>query len=172
MQLHKIASYQKAEAGIALLCLVLSALMAFGAIDLPSEAGYQGVGPNFLPWVVSVSFLICGSILLWQALTGGFRNRETPEGSTQGNWLAFVWVCIALLTNAALITTLGFILSCALCFAITVRGIHQAEGRQRPNLKRWLTNLAIGFAISAPVFWMFGQVLDINLPSLTGTHWL
>ena len=31
---------------------------------------------------------------------------------------------------------------------------------------------AIGFAIAAPVYWMFGKLLAINLPGLTGTGWI
>jgi len=29
-----------------------------------------------------------------------------------------------------------------------------------------------GFAIAAPVYWMFSQLLAINLPGLTATGWL
>ena len=31
-----------------------AALLGFGAIGVSSDAGYGGVGPNFLPWVVAV----------------------------------------------------------------------------------------------------------------------
>ena len=33
-------------------------------------------------------------------------------------------------------------------------------------------DLLAGLAISAPVYWMFTKLLNINLPGLTGTGWL
>ena len=41
-----------------------------------------------------------------------------------------------LLANAALITTIGFILSCALCFVLAVRGFQPAEGRAAIGVAR------------------------------------
>ena len=32
-----------------------AALLGFGAIGISADAGYGGVGPNFLPWVVAAS---------------------------------------------------------------------------------------------------------------------
>ena len=50
----------------------LAALLAFGASGISSEAGYGGVGPNFLPWMVAGALALCGALLLWQALSTGF----------------------------------------------------------------------------------------------------
>jgi putative tricarboxylic transport membrane protein len=35
-----------------------------------------------------------------------------------------------------------------------------------------MTDLLIGLAIAAPVFWLFTKVLAVNLPALTTTGWL
>ena len=163
---------RSAEAGVAAGCLVLGGLLAFGAIDISSEAGYSGVGPNFLPWVVALALIVCGGLLLWQALTGGFRGRESPEGAMQGDWWPFVWVSAALLLNALLITRIGFIASCTLAFVVAVRGFHISQGRERSSLKAWLMDAVVGFCISAPVFWLFTKVLGVSLPGLTSTGWL
>jgi len=143
-----------------------------GAITIPAEAGYAGVGPNFLPWLVAVFLVVCGAWLVREALSGGFRQADAPEGAEHGHWPGFVWVSAGLLANAALITTVGFILSCALCFVLAVRGFYSAEGRVRPGPRAWLLSAAIGIAIAAPVYWMFTQLLAINLPGLTATGWL
>ena len=37
--------------------LLLGVLMAAGAWSIPSAAGYAGVGPNFLPWLVAVGLI-------------------------------------------------------------------------------------------------------------------
>jgi putative tricarboxylic transport membrane protein len=163
---------RRSEAGVAVGCLVLGGLLAFGAIDISSEAGYSGVGPNFLPWVVALALMLCGGLLLWQALSGGFRGRESPEGAMQGDWWPFVWVSAALLLNALLITRIGFIASCTLAFVIAVRGFHISQGRARSSLKAWLMDAVVGFCISAPVFWLFTKALGVSLPAITSTGWI
>ena len=152
--------------------LVLGGLLAAGAVGISGEAGYGGVGPNFLPWVVAIALLVCGAFLLWEARSGGFRAMDEPEGAASGHWPGFVWVSAGLLANAALITSIGFILSCALCFALAVRGFESAQGKPGGGLRGWLTSAAIGVAIAAPVYWMFSKLLAINLPGLTSTGWL
>jgi putative tricarboxylic transport membrane protein len=109
--------------------LIVGAVMAYGATFISSEAGYAGVGPNALPWLVSVVLMICGAWLVWEARTGGFREMEAPSGAERADWHAVAWVVAGVVANASLITTLGFILSCALCFALAVRGLRIAEGK-------------------------------------------
>lgn len=155
-------------AGVVLLALGL----AWGASSVSGEAGYGGVGPNFLPWVVSAVLLLCGVLCLWHARTGGFRNLEEGSGAERAHWGGFVWVSAGLLLNALLITTLGFILSCALCYVLAVRGFKSAEGALDLGLRAWVVDWLIGVAVAAPVYWMFTQLLAINLPGLTNTGWL
>ena len=160
------------EAALAAGVLALGALLAFGALSISTEAGYGGVGPNFLPWVVSAALVVCGALLLWQALRGGFRERDEPSGAARGDWVALAWVSAGVLVTAALITRVGFVLACALCFALAVRGLRGAEGRPAGGLKQTLIDFATGVAIALPVFWLFTKLLAINLPNLTGTTWL
>jgi putative tricarboxylic transport membrane protein len=152
--------------------LGIGLLFVAGATMIRSDAGYAGVGPNFLPWVVGLVLLLCGAFLVYEARSGGFREMDEPSGAAAGHWPGFAWVSVGILANAALITTIGFILSCALCFVLAVRGFKSAEDRLDLSPKAWLTDFAIGFAIAAPVYWMFTQLLAINLPGLTSTGWL
>jgi len=146
--------------------------LGVGALTIPGEAGYGGVGPNFLPWLVAACLTLFGAGLLREAFSGGFRQADAPEGAAHGDWRGFAWVSAGLLANAALITTIGFILSCALCFALAVQGLKSAEGRGLSGARAWLLNAAIGVAIAAPVYWMFTQLLAINLPGLTASGWI
>jgi len=152
--------------------LVLGLLIAAGATQISSEAGYGGVGPNFLPWVVGGLLALCGILLTWEALSGGFRDLEAPSGADSGHWPGFVWVSAGLLASAALITSVGFILSCTLCFVLAVRGFRSSEGRLDLSLRALIVDALIGMAIAAPVFWMFTKFLAINLPGLTSTGWI
>ena len=146
--------------------------LAFGAIGISSTAGYGGVGPNFLPWLVSLVLTLCGVFMIREARTGGFRELETPSGAPRAYWPGFVWVSAGLLLNAALITTLGFILSCALCYLLAVQGLRRASGQAAGSGRTWLVDLVTGLLIASPVFWTFTQFLAINLPGLTSTGWI
>ncbi len=156
--------------------LAIGGVIAAGAALIPAEAGYGGVGPNFLPWVVGVCLLVCGALVIWQARSGGYRNMEPPSGSERAYWPGFAWMSAALLANAALITSIGFILSCTLCFVLAVRGLRNADEHHSPpsgfKPAQLLRDALIGAAISAPVYWMFTKLLAINLPGLTNTGWI
>ncbi|MEJ7931738.1 tripartite tricarboxylate transporter TctB family protein [Ramlibacter sp. AN1015] len=155
-------------AGVILLALALGA----GALTIPSAAGYGGVGPNFLPWLVSVALAVCGALMLREALTGGFRQMPgLEEGAGQAWWPGLVWVSAGLLVNAALITTVGFVVGCTLCYLLAVQGLRRAAG-QSAGMRSLGVDVASGAAIAAPVFWVFTQFLGISLPGLTTTGWI
>ena len=164
---------KKAQTIVGAGVLLVAAGLAFGALQIPSDSGYGGVGPNFLPWVCAVVLGICGALLIWEAQTGGFRHAADPGGSPKADIVPFVWVSAGLLVNAALIGTIGFILSCTVCYVLAVQGLRRANGQQgllRP--RALVVDVGTGLAIAAPVFWLFTQFLAINLPGLTNTGWL
>ncbi len=161
--------------------IALALGLALGASGISSEAGYAGIGPNFLPLLVSAGLFLCGGFLFWEAWSGGFRNvpDSDPSEATQEPpcWSGMVWMSAGLLLSAALITTIGFILSCALCFACAAHGLRQAvaspsESESPPSIRSWFIDVILGLAISAPVFWMFTKFLAISLPGLTQSGWL
>jgi putative tricarboxylic transport membrane protein len=152
--------------------LLIAAVLAWGARSLPDAVGYSGVGPGVLPWFVSGVLALCGVLLLAQSLRGGYKNLEEGSGSERGDWHAMAWVSAGILANAALVTRLGFVLSCALCFVLAVRGLRISEGRPAGNLRQVLIDTFTGLAIAAPAFWLFTKLLAINLPGLTSTGWI
>ncbi len=155
-------------AGVTLVGLALAA----GAIGIPGEAGYGGVGPNFLPWVVAGVLTLCGVLIVREARTGGFREMEEGGDGQAAWWPGLVWVSAGLLSNAALITTIGFILSCGLCYLLAVQGLRRANGQAASRPAVLAVDAFSGLAIAAPVYWTFTQFLAINLPGLTSTGWL
>lgn len=161
------------QTALALGVLLLAAGLACGAWVIPSEAGYAGIGPDFLPWLVSVALLVCGGFLLWEARSGGFRDMdEAGDEEEAPYWVGFVWMSAGLLINAAIITTVGFILSCAVCFVLASRGVRMSQGQPAGGLRSWLIDGVVGLLISAPVYWMFTKFLAISLPGLTHSGWL
>jgi putative tricarboxylic transport membrane protein len=158
---------------IGLAALAIGVLMAIGAAGIPSQAGYAGVGPNFLPWVVSVVLAACG---LWLTLDArrpaGWRNVDEPSGAERGDWPALAWVCTGIAANALLLTRIGFVLACTACFMLAVRGLRLAEGKPHGGARGLVLDFVTGFLIAAPAYWLFTKALGINLPGLTGTGWL
>jgi putative tricarboxylic transport membrane protein len=147
--------------------------LAYGAIGISSEAGYGGVGPNFLPWVVAISLAVCGVWLIGEARSGGLREMEAQADGAPAYWSGFVWVSAGLLLNAALITSIGFVASCALCYLLAVQGLRRAQGQAVANSARtWLVDVVAGLVIAAPVYWTFTKFLGINLPGVSGTGWI
>ena len=165
-------NHRSAQLAVSAGVLLASLVMMWGASDIPSDAGYAGVGPNFLPWLAAIALALCGAQLLWQAWQGGYADMPEPSGAPQGDWPALAWVVAGVAANATLIEHLGFIVSCGLCYALAVRGLRIAEGKTGGNLASAMKDLLIGFAIAAPVFWLFTKLLAVNLPALTATGWL
>jgi putative tricarboxylic transport membrane protein len=162
----------KLQAAVGAGVLLLGLALAAGAITIPSASGYGGVGPNFLPWLVSLALAVCGGFMIREALTGGFRDLDKEDDSPRPYWPGFAWVSGGLLANAALITTVGFILSCTLCFVLAVQGLRASVGKRDNRPAAWLKDILIGLAIAAPVYWTFTKFLAINLPGLTASGWL
>lgn len=165
------SSSRLAQAAVGALVALTGLGLAAGALGIPGEAGYGGVGPNFLPWLVAAVLTACGVLIVREALTGGFRDLQPPPGAERAWWPGLVWVSAGLLANAALLTTIGFILSCTLCYLLAVQGLRRAQG-QAPGARSLAVDAFSGAAISAPVFWAFTQFLAINLPGLTSTGWI
>jgi putative tricarboxylic transport membrane protein len=162
---------RRREAALGVAVGVLGIAVGWGAARIPGDAGYGGVGPNFLPAVVALGLVACAVGLIRQAFTGGFRHAEAPSGAEQADWRSGAWMLAGLLINAGLIERVGFILACAICFVMAARGLRRAEGRAS-SWARTALDAALGMAIAAPTYWMFTQVLGIALPGLTSTGWL
>jgi len=157
---------------IGVAALLVAGLLAWGATGISSQAGYAGVGPNFLPWVVTVALALCGGWLVFEARTGGFREMDPPSGAERGDWKAVAWVAAGVAVNALLIERAGFVVACTACYTLAVHGLRSAEGHRWGGPRKLVLDAVTGVLISAPVFWLFTKVLKVNLPGITGSGWL
>jgi putative tricarboxylic transport membrane protein len=144
----------RAEVALSLGVLALGAGAAAVTATLPGEGGYAGIGPNFIPAVVSAGLLLLGAWLSLEAFTGGWRQRGEHTGSFAAG--AFLWVSAGLFAHMLLIGTAGFVIAGMALFVCVARGF----GSRKP-----IRDFLIGAALSLGVFLFFVKLLNVNLPA-------
>jgi putative tricarboxylic transport membrane protein len=149
-----------AEVALSIAVLALGAGAAAVTARLPSEGGYAGIGPNFVPGLVSAGLVLLGAWLLYEALSGGWRAAPPDDPQARGehafNSGGFGWITAGLFAHMALVGTAGFVIAGTALFAAVARGF----GSARPA-----RDLAIGLALSLAVFAFFVKLLNVNLPA-------
>jgi putative tricarboxylic transport membrane protein len=143
-------------AGLVVICLIL----AIGAFRFPPERGFVILGAHVYPYAVSLFLGCVGLLLCFQAITGGFHGlRETGDAPAilNGGKIGATWVTGGLLSIALLINLIGFVLAAGILFACSARGF----GSKRP-----FRDLAIGIALTLPIYWLFNAGLGVSLPPL------
>jgi putative tricarboxylic transport membrane protein len=167
------------HAAVAAALLLLGVLWAWAGRDIPTYAGYQGIGPDFLPKVVSGFLVVLGAVwllLLWlkpQAVADEPPDDEAPAYATQSpSWAALAWISTALWLDALLIERVGFVLACTVAYLCAARAFRCAQGQPATHVKTWALDAVAGFAISSPVYWLFAFGLNISLPALFANRWI
>jgi len=144
----------RAEIALSAGVLALGGGAAAVTATLPGEGGYAGIGPNFMPALVSAGLIAVGIWLLYEALTGGWRRRVEEE--RRFNTRAFGWVSAGLFLHMALIGLAGFIIAGTALFVFVARGF---------GSHRFLRDLAVGVALTLAIYVFFTQLLNVNLPA-------
>lgn len=145
--------------GEVLISLALIALGSFVVYETQSIAetqGYSQVGPRLFPYIIGAGLTLCGAVLGWHALSGGWRNVPLDqEGHDAPDWLAFFVISAGVILHMVLIGWAGFIIASTLLFVLIARGF----GSRKP-----VRDLGIAVALSTVVFFLFTKVLGLNLP--------
>lgn len=138
--------------------LALGGYFALGAFDIRVLPGYARIGPRFFPLVVALGLLVCGALLLIQALRGKAAPPEATEdadSSAPTDWRAPLLLSLALLADILLMRRLGFVLASTLLFWLAA----VAFGN-----RTHLRTLLVGFALASGVYLAFTRLLDLRLP--------
>jgi putative tricarboxylic transport membrane protein len=152
----------KPHALISLFVLIVAAVFGIGAFQLTGDTGYAGIGPAFLPTIVSLFLAALGLGLLYQACSGGFRRLDVQAQDARPDVRGAVWVSAGILLMAMLMKYTGFVIAAVVLFVCVARAF---------GSKRIAIDALIGAALVLPVFWLFTLVLDVNLPQLIN-KWL
>ena len=144
----------RAEIALSLGVIALGIGIAGVTATLPSEGGYAGIGPNFIPGVVGVGILLLGLWLAYEAFTGGWRKRVEEEAVFERN--PFLWVSAGLFAHMALIGWAGFVVAGTVLFACVARGF---------GSRRIVRDLVIALILAVAIYLFFVKLLNVGLPA-------
>jgi putative tricarboxylic transport membrane protein len=143
-----------AEVALSLGVVALGLGVAAVTASLPSEGGYAGIGPNFIPAVVAAGIILLGVWLSIEAFTGGWRKRVDEEEPFEPR--PFLWVSGGLFAHMALIGWAGFVIAGTVLFACVARGF---------GSRRMVRDLVIALVFSVAIYLFFVQLLNVGLPA-------
>ena len=143
-----------AEIALSLGVIALGIGVAAVTATLPSEGGYAGIGPNFIPAVVAAGIILLGAWLGFEAFTGGWRQRVDETETFRPS--PFLWVSAGLFAHMALIGWAGFVVAATVLFACVARGF---------GSRRVVRDAAIGLVLAVGIYLFFVQLLNVNLPA-------
>ena len=143
-----------AEIALSLGVVALGIGVAAVTATLPSEGGYAGIGPNFIPAVVAAGIFVLGVWLSIQAFTGGWRKAPAHEEVFERK--PFLWVSAGLFAHMALIGWAGFIVAGTALFVCVARGF---------GSRRVLRDVVIAAVLTVAIYLFFVQLLNVNLPA-------
>jgi putative tricarboxylic transport membrane protein len=113
--------------------------------------GPAGPESGLFPFIASIIVSGAGIVLLLRPATQ-VRTLDFPRGA--GLWRV-VGVILGLIVMAAGMPYLGFCVASFITMIILLRTVDQSS---------WLGAIALAFASTVSVFWLFGQMLGMALP--------
>lgn len=133
--------------------LGVAGLAIWQTLAIPKTVLFSAVGPQVIPWVISLFLLATGIGLIIAALRGGWAH---DQDGTITEWGSLAYVMGGLILNAGLIEHIGFILASTLMFVLVARGF---ESRSP------LRDGAIGFALALVSYVGFDRILGYKIGS-------
>jgi len=144
----------RAEVALSLGIVALGLGVAAVTATLPSEGGYAGIGPNFIPAVVAAGIIVLGAWLAFEAFSGGWRKAPAHDAAFAP--APFLWVSAGLFAHMVLIGWAGFVVAGTALFACVARGF---------GSRRVARDVAIALVFSLAIYFFFVQLLNVNLPA-------
>jgi len=141
---------------ISLGLIALGSFVVFETRSIAETQGYAQIGPRLFPYIIGVGLTLCGAVLGWQALMGGWRNVPLDqEGHDAPDWLAFFIISAGIVLHMLLIGWAGFIIASTLLFVLIARGF---------GSRQLVRDALIAAALAAVVFFVFTSALGLKLP--------
>lgn len=131
--------------------LILSALSAWQAFEIPKPFLQVAVGPAVAGWFITGFLALCGIGLILAAVRGGWAH---DQDGTITEWGSLGLVGLGLLVNLLLIDVVGFILAATMMFPLVARGF---------GSKNMLKDALIGFVLAFTSYILFDRVLGYKI---------
>jgi putative tricarboxylic transport membrane protein len=145
------------EAIISFALIALGAYVVYETQSIAETQGFAQVGPRLFPYLIGTGLTLCGAVLGWHAVSGGWRNVPLDqEGHDAPDWMAFVIISAGVILHMVLIGWAGFIIASTLLFVFIARGF---------GSRKLVRDLGIAVALSVVAFFLFTQGLGLNLPA-------
>jgi putative tricarboxylic transport membrane protein len=142
---------------ISLGLLALGSFVIYETQSIAETQGYAQIGPRLFPYIVGTGLALCGAVLGWQAIFGGWRNVPLDqEGHDAPDWMAFGIISAGIVLHMIIIGWAGFILAGALLFVLVARGF----GSRAP-----VRDAVIAVLLTVIVYFVFTQALGLKLPA-------
>jgi putative tricarboxylic transport membrane protein len=150
---------RRAELLLALGVVALGILILLETRDIRVARAMARVGPRVIPTIVGFGLITIG---VWYAIEI-LRSRETPveagsedvDPNLPADWRALAGIGVALVLYLLTIERLGFIIASAVMFVIAAAAM---------GSRQWLRDTAVAALLSAAVYVVFSQGLDVRLP--------
>ncbi len=150
------SSVNPGELLLSLGLVALGAYVVFGTGGIAESRSYAQIGPRLFPYLIGAGLTLCGAVLAWHALTGGWRNLPFgQEGHAAPDWPAFAIVSAGIVLHMVIIGWAGFIIASTLLFVLIARGF----GSRRPG-----RDAIVAVLLAVAVFFIFTLGLGLNLP--------
>lgn len=139
---------------VAIAIIIFGVGYLWAALQIREATTYSAVGPRFFPNALGIGMVLSG---IWLFLMPGAPPSEGSPERISLDWLSIALMAAAVVGYTMIFRPLGYIVSTSL---MMVAGA-QILG-DRGHLLR---DLIVGVVLAITVDYVFGQLLNINLPT-------
>jgi putative tricarboxylic transport membrane protein len=143
------------ELAISLGLVALGSFVIYETQSIAETQGYAQIGPRLFPYLIGVGLTLCGAVLGWHAISGGWRHVPLDEAHEAPDWMAFGVISAGVVLHMLVIGWAGFIIASTLLFVLIARGF----GSRKP-----VRDAIIAVVLAFVVFFLFTKGLGLNLP--------
>ena len=141
---------------ISLGLIALGTFVVWETRGIAETQGYAQIGPRLFPYIIGGGLTLCGAVLAWHALSGGWRHVPLDqEGHDAPDWAAFAIISAGVILHMAIIGWAGFIIASTVLFVLIARGF---------GSKRIVRDAIIAIVLAIVVFFIFTLGLGLTLP--------
>ena len=138
---------------VALIIIVFGAAYLWGALQIRETTTYSAVGPRFFPNALGIGIMLSG---VWLFLMPG-----APPGADSPERMRLDWLSVGLMAGAVVayvffFQSLGYIIATALMMMAGAQILGERHHLLRDTI--------VGVILAVSVSFVFGRLLNINLP--------